>query len=218
MEKICIISANLGGLKPMRGNANQQQSLEHDRFVFTDANFPPRLNAMTTRLQSKIPKFFGWQMAPGYDYYLWMDYSFVLSHVDSLKWFREQCEGYDIVALKHPRRRTIAEEESYVRRMMRAGSGYLLRRYENELLKDQMLEIKLDKGYVDDALLINGVFMYKNIKRVRDALKECWYHASRYTTLDQLAFIYVLRKHGLKINMLPDAFNDCKYLKHGRLR
>lgn len=207
--KIAVISANLGNFD----NTEQHvpQSIPNDYFLFTDENFPPRFKAMTPRLQAKIPKCFGWQMVPDYDYYLWIDADLVLKSPDSLKYFYESCKKYDVVVLKHPRRISIGQEALYLER--NKTSRYLSARYQNELLKEQMAEINADKDFVDDMLFIGTVFMYRNTLKVQKMLKEWWYHISRYHIIDQLAFPYVLKKSGLRINVRDDKYNDCPYLE-----
>ena len=208
--KVALIQANLGGFDhPV---THEPQSVPYDHHMFTDENFPPRTKAMTSRLQAKIPKCLGWQLAPDYDYYLWLDGSFRLSHHDSMKHFLDNCQGHDMVVLKHPNRHSIWEEWRYVRRGM-WQSKYLISKYENELLEEQWLAIHNDKDYKDDILLSGGLFMYKNTPQVQSALKEWWYHIARYLTMDQLAFPYVLKKAGLKLNVLPDNYGHAWYVK-----
>ena len=208
--RIALISANLGGFDKPKPHA--PQSIGYDYFLFTDENFPPRFNAMTPRLQAKIPKFFGWQMVPGFDYYFWIDGNLVLSSPDALKYFFDSCQGYDIVVLKHPRRNNVKWEAGYLRRGLKQQSRYLTGRYENELLEQQMAEINSDKDFVDDLLVSGGIFMYRNTPEVQKMLKEWWYHVSRYLIMDQCSFSYVLKKSGLKINIRPDNIYDCPYL------
>lgn len=210
--KIAMITANLGGFDKTVPHVSQ--SIEYDYFLFTDENFPPRFKAMMPRLQAKIPKFFGWQMAPGYDYYFWIDGNFTLTNPDSLKYFFDNCHDYDIVVLKHPRRNTVKWEARYLQRGLKQQSKYLVGRYENELLDGQMAEINADKDFIDDLLVIGGVFMYRNTPDVRKMLKEWWYYVSRYLIMDQCSFSYVLKKSGLRINVLPDMYDDCPYLRH----
>src|SRR3989344_702108 len=112
--KIAIISVNLGGFD--KETHHVPQSLAHDYFMFTDENFPPRFNSLTPRLQAKIPKFFGWQLAPGYDYYVWLDGSFTITHPDTIKWLLQNCEGVDFAVFKHDKRQTIAEEAARVKK------------------------------------------------------------------------------------------------------
>ena len=76
-----------------------------------------------------------------------------------------------------------------------------------------MVEITQDKDFVDDMLVIGTVFMYRNTLKVHKMLKEWWYHISRYHIIDQLAFPYVLKKSGLRINARDDKYNDCPYLE-----
>lgn len=215
MPKICVISANLGGFDAP--NENVPQSIAHDYFMFTDENFPPRFNAMTPRLQAKIPKFFGWQLAPGYDYYLWLDGSLSLSNPDSLKYFYDNCQGHDIVVLKHPTRPDIRQEVRYTRKGIKQhgknlGSKYIVARYTNELLKEQYDEIIADKDFKDDLMVNGGVFMYKNSPEVQQMFKEWWYHVSRFIVQDQISFPYVLKKSGIKINVRPDDIRNCPYV------
>lgn len=215
LPKIAVISASLGSYDKVTSYV--AQSIAYDNFLFTDDNFPPRFNAMTPRLQAKIPKFFGWQMVPGYDYYLWLDGSFSLPHIDSVKYFYEMCRGYDIVVFKHNKRPDIRQEARYIRKGIKQagknlGSKYIIARYQNELLAEQMMEIERDKSFKDDLLLTGGVFMYKNTPEVQKMFKEWWYHVSRYIVEDQISFPYVLKKNGLKINVLPLVFSESPYL------
>ncbi|HET7099035.1 MAG TPA: glycosyltransferase domain-containing protein [Patescibacteria group bacterium] len=212
--KIAVITANLGGFdKP---EVFVPQSLVYDYFPFSDENFPPRFKAMTPRLQAKIPKCFGWQMAPGYDYYLWIDGNLALNSPDSIEYFLKNCQGYDVVTLKHPRRPTVWKEARYLEQGLNEQSKYLVERYENELLAEQMAEINSDPDFTDDLLVNGGIFMYRNTPKVQKMLKEWWYHISRYLIMDQCSFSYVLKKSGLKVNVRPDIYNDCPYLRTKR--
>lgn len=215
--KIAVISANLSSMDNVPENV--PQSLPYDMFMYTDKNFPPRFNAMTPRLQAKIPKCFGWQMAPGYEYYLWLDSTLTLSNPDSLKYFYDKCLGYDIVVFKHPKRPDVRQEIRYTRKGIKQngknpGSKYILARYENELLSELTAEIEGDKDFVDKMLVNGGVFMYRDTPAVRQMLKEWWYYISRYIVQDQISFPYVLQKSGIKINVISDAFNEIPYLKY----
>lgn len=209
--KIAVITANLGGMDQLMDH--QKQSMAFDNFVYTDENFPPRFNAMTPRLQAKIPKCFGWQLAPGYDYYLWLDSTMALASPDALQYFYDQCQGYDVVVLRHPTHPNVRQEARYTRKGIKQEARYIVARYKNEFLKEEMDEIEADKEFVDDALVNGGVFMYRNIPEVREMLKEWWYHISRYIIQDQISFPYVLQKSGLRINVRPDVFSNTPYLK-----
>jgi len=208
-----ILQASLGGFdKPIK---HEPQSMEHDYFMFTDENFPPRMHP---RMQAKIPKMFGWQLKPDYDFYMWLDGNLRFKHKDSLKYFYDSCQGYDVVVLQHPQRNTIYWEYRYNWRGLHNNkpSSYLQRRYIGEQLDEQYEVIKSDNDYVDNLLVNGGVFMYRNTEKVHLTLKEWWYHVSRYLIMDQLSWAYVLKKSGLRVNVLNDIFNDCPWIEDSR--
>lgn len=196
------------------------QSIPYEWHISNDTNFAPRSKAMTPRLQARIPKCFGWQMFPGYDFYMWIDGNLQLKHHDSLFHFLEPLmDGYDVVALRHHRRPNIRQEVRYIRKGIREQSKYLIGRYNNELLKEEYAAIQADEDYEDTDLLLSGAFAYRPTPEVQEALKEWWYHISRYHIVDQIGFVYALKKANLKIKMYDDLYNDCWYLgvsRHGR--
>ncbi len=204
--RIAVISANMGNFdKPVE---YVKQSMEYDFHRFTDENFLPRHCSMTSRLQARIPKMFGWEMVPGYDYYLWVDASFSLQHPDSVKWFLEQCDGMDIAVLKHPMRSTIQEEADYLKkRLVEEKKGlkdpYVTNRYENELVDEQLAAIKGDEEYVDNCLYASTALIYHNNKRVENMMRHWWFHTSRYHSVDQLSLPYVIRKSGCSVRIIP---------------
>jgi hypothetical protein len=211
--KICVVSASLGGVDSVHDELHQHapQSVEHDRFTFTDENFQPRDKSMLPRLQAKIPKMFAWQMHPGYDYYVWHDGSIVFRSPDALRFLVEECEGHDIVVFKHPVRPDIRQEYRYTRKGIKQKAKYMLSRFTGEFLQEQYDEILADKEFVDDSLYLGGIFIYKNTPQVQGMLKEWWYHVSRYLIQDQLAFPYVIQKSGIKVKKITHFLKDSQY-------
>lgn len=209
--KIAVLSANLGGFD--KDTEHVPQSIKHTYMMFNYQNFPLRDRAMTPRLQAKIPKCFGWQMLPGHEYYMWLDGNITMSSPDTLKYFYDSCQDYDMVFLKHPKRNTVKWEARYLWRGLKDQSRYIVGRYVHELLDAQMAEINADKDFVDDLLVNGGMFMYRNTPEVRKVLKEWWYHISRYLIMDQCSLAYVLKKSGLKINVRPEVYDNCQYFK-----
>jgi len=205
--KLAIVTANMGSFdKPVD---YVKQSVDYDFYRFTDENFPPRHCSITPRLQARIPKMFGWEMAPGYDYYIWVDASFSLQHPDSVKWFLEQCDGMDIAVLKHPMRNTIQEEADYLKkRLLEEKNGikndlYITKRYENELIDEQLVVIKNDEEYVDNCLYASTALIYHNNDRVINMMKHWWFHTSRYHSIDQLSLPYVIFKAKCAVRVIP---------------
>jgi hypothetical protein len=207
-----VIQASLGGLDNLPQHV--PQTLAYDYHLFTDENFPPRHKVMLPRLQAKIPKMFAWQMVPDYDYYLWLDGNLILNDPNTLQYFHDQIQGYDIVGLKHPRMPNVHQEIRYLRKGLREQSRYLVARYDGEFLKEQTVEIEGDKDWVDDLMIIGGIFMYRNTFQVQEMMKQWWYHVSRYNVQDQISFSYCLRKARLKVKVLDYKYDEWEYIKH----
>jgi len=209
--KVAVLSTSLGSFD--QHVKHTSQTVKADYFTFTDDNYPPRKNSMSPRLQAKIPKMFGWQMKPGYDFYVWLDGNLSLKSPDGVKYLMDK--DYDVVVLKHPDRDTVWWEYRYNWRGLNnnAPSNYLTERYTGEWLDEQIKVIKDDKDYVDDYMVNGGVFMYRNTPKVHEMLKEWFYHVSRYCISDQMSWAYVLKKSGLRVKILPDDYRDCDWLK-----
>ncbi len=207
--KIAVVSANLGSFdKPV---THVPQSVGCDFYHFTDVTFPRRYNSMTPRLQARIPKMFSWQMAPGYDYYLWVDSSCALLHEDSVKWFLERLGDAEIAVFKHPNRSTIQEEADYLKLRLNINCPYITPRYENELIDEQLAEV--DPSL---PLFASTAFIYKNTPEMRAALKEWWYHTSRFHSIDQLSLPEALR--GRSVRVIAESYLKVPYLTYVRKR
>jgi len=212
--KIAILSANLGNFDTTVDPVEQDlpkgvSEIEFHRFA--DENFPP-ITGLTPRLQYRIPKLFGWQMFPGYDYYLWLDGSFSLGRADSASWFLDKCQGHDIVLFKHPWRNTMKKETDHIIAKLAENNSYITSRYKNGLHQEQLIECLADPNFEDKVLYTSTAFMYHNNERVQAAMKFWWYHQSRYFTCDQIVLPYVTFKHKLKVNMIKENQYKIDYL------
>lgn len=205
--KIAVISANLGNFDPTFDHV--LQSVPCDVYYLTDKDYPLRSNAMTPRLQARIVKMFMHQMIPGYDYYLWVDRSCILSNTHSVKWFLDQLGDNDIVVFKHPNRNTIQEEADYLNKRLSIKCGYITPRYENELIDEQLKAVDPEA-----QLYASTAFIYKNSPAVQATMKEWWFHTSRYHSIDQLSFPFVIKD--LKIKVIPDSYMKIPYLEYTR--
>ena len=206
---IGIVSANFGNFeKPVE---HEPQSIKTFNYCITEQNFPLRHNSMTPRLQARIVKTHMWQFAPGHDYYLWIDSSCRLSDKDSVKWFLEKLGDKDITVFKHPRRETVQEEANYLKKRLELENTgkkrkYILPRYENELIDEQLLEVMPIQ-----ELYASTVFIFKNSREVRTAMKHWWYHISRYHSIDQLSLPWCIKD--LKKNVIKENYLECKYIE-----
>lgn len=188
--RIAVITANLGNFDKQIDPV--EQSIPFDFYRFTDENFPPRDKVMTPRLQSRIVKMFGWQMVPEHDVYIWVDSSCALQHKDSVKWLVDQLGEADMAVFKHPDRSSIQQEADYLKHRLSINCPYITPRYKNELIDEQLTEIFDNNYYTDNRLFASTVFIYRKSYVAKRALKEWWYHTSRYHAIDQLSLPYVL--------------------------
>ena len=211
--KVAVLSANLGNFDTLVENVKQElpSNVEVVFHTFTDVDFPPMTVAMAPRMQYRIPKLFGWQMFPGYDYYIWLDGSMSLQNPQSVKWFLGQCRG-DIALFRHPWRKTVKEEVDHIEQKLQQNHKYMVPRYKNGLHKEQYAECLADPKFKDKNLYTSTAFIYKNNKKVREMLKEWWYYSSRYFTCDQVALAYVVHKHELKINVIEENQYNIPYM------
>jgi len=53
-----------------------------------------------------------------------------------------------------------------------------------------------------------------NTPSVQQALKEWWYHISRYHSIDQLSLPWITRDLG--VNVIKEDYLKCKYLEYIR--
>lgn len=212
--KIAILTANLGSFDTSVDPIKQDLPKGVDEIVFhryTDSNFPPA-TGLTPRLQYRIPKLFGWQIFPGYDVYLWLDGSMSFTRPDCLKWFMEKLGDNDIALFKHPWRNSIKEEVDLIEEKLVQRGKYITSRYKNGFHKEQLAECMSDPDFKDTILYTSTAFLYRNNKKVQDAMKMWWFHQSRYFTCDQIVLPYVVFKSGLKVGVINEDQYHIPYL------
>jgi len=217
MSRLLIYTANLDSFDRRQDNEEQLlpegiEAIEYWRC--TDQDFPPRYNAMTPRLQARLVKMLGWQMKPGFDIYLWIDSSCRLSREDSASWFVEQLGNKDVAVFAHNKRQTVQQEADYLKdRLQLEQSGnkqpYVLSRYQNEDIDGQL-------SVVDPSarLYASTAFIYRNSPIVLSALKEWWYHTSRFHSIDQLSLPHAIK--GVSHNVIEQDYLKCPYLEYTR--
>ena len=152
-------------------------------------------------MQAKIPKMLAWEYFPEYDYYIWIDGSVQIINSNFIQNMVNFCAGYEIALIPHKDRKKIRDELEFVTELMRGGSAYLLKRYENELMQEQVNLYTQDKDFIDEKLFVGTVFCYSKelIKSKPEFFKEWYYHCARYSVQDQLSLPYILHKHKIKV-------------------
>lgn len=203
--KVAVISANLGGYDAVAPWPTSVVSADVtvDVHRLDDRSFPGRDLAMTSRLKCGIPKWFGWELFPGYDLYLWVDASRAITP-ETVQWFLDRIGTADLLAFLHPERQTIEAEYAFVKaRLARAGETYLTSRYEGEWLDAQYAAV-CRPWYVDNRLYATTAFLYRPTLAVRRAFQDVFLHKARYLLHDQLSFPFLLREHKVHVRELTE--------------
>jgi len=216
--RVALVSANLGQYDPPVDWPDQivPADVTVDVHRFTDANFPPRPKAMTSRLQCGIPKWCGPDLVRGADVYLWLDASVAPTPI-AVCWFLAHLDCADIAVFQHPARRTIRAEYLFmVSRMARRGEQYLNGRYQGEWLREQHEHIAADPTYWDTRLYASTAFAYRPTAKIRAAFWDIWAAKARWCLHDQLWFPYALTKHACDVNVIPDNYLYCPALCYVR--
>lgn len=219
--KVALISADLGRFRGNPGGGHVQQELPAgwvaDSFFLDDESYPAR-PSLSPRLQAKIPKMLGYEMIPGYDYYIWLDSSFSLADPGAVAWLVQACAGRDMAVFKHPHRGSIREELNYIVEAMSAGDRYLTERYQKEPLREQVALYLADPAFRDDALYAMGAFVYSKemLARPEKNVMPLWYyHNARYSIQDQLSFPYLaagVAGNGFRLATFDAGIFDNRYI------
>lgn len=216
--KLAILQANLGNFDESVDPVEQKFARDDELGIvdysfhrFTDDDFPP-ITGLTSRLQYRIPKMFGWQMYPGYDYYIWLDGGVSLLRSDSAQWYLDQLGKADLAIFSHPNRNTIRKEVEHIEEHLRLGKPYITSRYKNGLHKEQLAVIEADPDYVDDKLYASTTFIYRNNARMQSMLREWWFYQSRYFTCDQVVLPWLLNEWNVKVNVFDEPIYKTGYM------
>lgn len=196
--RICLTTANLASIDGTTKKMPQQYLPESwilDVFQYDDNNFPPRMNALSPRLQAKIPRMLGYELHPGYDCYVWIDGSIILKDQNTIKYLVEGLGSNEMFLFRYPKRNSITEESRYVTDQISAGNEYLKKRYGNEPLLEEIGLYLSDKSFIDNKLFAAGCFVYNKSIIKKAFLSDWFYHNCRYSILDQLSLPYLLHKH-----------------------
>ena len=207
--KVAILTCILGDFDTPVDPVDQDIPATFHRW--TDDNFPP-ITGLTPRMQYRIPKYFGWEMLPEYDYYIWLDGSVTFLRPDCATWYLEQLDDGDIAFFKHPTRRNIRQEVAHIEEHLNLGKPYITARYKNGLHEEQLEVIQADSTFKDSSLWASTAFIYRNIPEVRKFMQEWWYWQSRYYTCDQVILPWLLWKHRLSVKTFDEPLYKSGYL------
>ena len=157
--------------------------------------------AMHPRLRGKMPKMLAWEEHPGYDYYIWMDSSFSLRYNTAIERMVDYCRDTDACFFKHCGRPSVESEVKFVLDLLNDENQYIVDRYKEEKIDEQLKHYQKDKDWIDNFLIECGTFIYsKNVVENREynLMKEWFYHNCLWSIQDQISLPYLLHKFKTK--------------------
>tara|TARA_B100001778_G_C18599516_1_gene636516 strand:- start:1824 stop:2480 length:657 start_codon:yes stop_codon:yes gene_type:complete len=201
MVKVLVTTASFGS--GIHSTWVDQQSSKYDITLnrVSDETDSARPLAMHPRLRAKMPRMLPWEEHPGYDYYIWMDACFSLRYSTAIEKMVDYCRDTDACFFRHSGRSSVESEAQFVLSLLDEGNQYILDRYEEELIFEQLEHYKKDKDWNDNFLIETGTFIFsKNIVENREynLMKEWFYHNCLWSIQDQLSLPYLLHKFKTK--------------------
>jgi len=199
--KTALITACLGGIDLPRNHV--KQNIDVSVFQFDDNNYPPRVS-MKPRIQAKTVRMFGWEFAPGFDYYIWIDSSFRMCKENSTQWLIDMCGDKDIAFFKHPIRNTPQEEKECLEKSM--NEPYISARYKNEIYNPDW--------FGNYTLFATGIIIYKPTDIVKTMMKEWFFQVARYHSNDQLSLSSIVVNMNIPYALIDKNIYRTEYFKH----
>ena len=198
--RIAIVSANINDFDEHQFNL--PNGCKCDMHWYTEKNLPFPLVNLNSRLQGKYIKINTHRFLKNYDAYIWIDGSVEIKDKRFISQIIKKLEGEDVAISIHPERRNVYEEIEYILARIEEGKEYLVSRYANEPLAEELVFYKNNHLPVEYPLYVCRFFARWNNKRVNRIFDDWWNGCLEYSNFDQTMFSYISWKHGLKIGEL----------------
>lgn len=201
--KISLITANIGNIDDI--HEVPEQTIEHERLYFTE-NTTGQSDRMAALYYKTQPHKFS-----DADIFIWIDAKIKITSPD----FIQQCldalgEG-DLAIIKHHERNCVYDEINHILHCMIKGNDYLLQRYKDKPMKEQLGWFER-VGYPKKSGLHDcKIIVARNNFRVKDLLGS-WWGVIRYLNFFDQTTIHVLAwQHDIPITSIifkPGSFED----------
>lgn len=217
--KISILSADIGNLdSPKPGIMKQVLPInwELDYKYINETVLPLRPVSLSPRMQSKIPKMLGFEYTDA-DFIIWLDSAYTIKTDNFVKWMLDHLNylnGGKICLMPHDQRKSIKSELDFVMMLMLRKDPYILNRYFNEPMINQVNTYLNDKTFNDTWLAAAGCFIYHNTLEMQLVMKDWLLECVKWSCQDQFSLPYVLNKHKIIPRWLDHSVWDCPHLQY----
>ncbi|HEY5055924.1 MAG TPA: methyltransferase domain-containing protein [Acidobacteriaceae bacterium] len=214
--KIAIASANLSGIDTGFDPPAQQvpPGWSVELRCFGERDLPPRPLSLSPRTQSKLPKMCGFDWFPDADLIAWVDCAYTVTTAGLAAWLIEQLGDADICLMPHPDRSRLADELSFMTQRMAAGDPYLVSRYADEPMAEQVSSYLSVSGFEDSWLAAAGCFVYRNTPALQAAMKDWLLECIKWSSQDQLSLPITLHRHGIRPKWMDGNIWSSPHLRY----
>lgn len=146
--------------------------------------------AFAARRDAKVPKLLPWVLAPGYDFYIWIDGNRALTmdpRAICSELFRDP--QADLAIFPHPRRSCVYEEAAVV---MRRGLDH------RDLVEAQMRAYRQIGHPAQSGLFACGFFVIRNSTASVRMCLAWWDQVCRFSSRDQLSLPVAIKSTGCR--------------------
>jgi len=209
--RIAVITSNFGNFDLIR--TIPKQSIEYDRFYFTEENSPYPAHTIDNRLKAKIFKIMPHLFLPDYDIYIWVDANVQIKSDKFVAYLSEELLNdksvIDFIISPHPHRDNIYDEAGFIIDSIKKGSKYLRARYSAESIEKEIDHI----GPGLKGLYYCGIFARKNDPIVNQMCENWFMDNILWTNFDQINFVANLYKYHLTVYRINfgDFYNNDFY-------
>lgn len=196
--KVVICSANIGGIDEIHPPVKQLEPYE--LHYFTDQYLPFPLPNLNNRLKGKYFKTQAHRFINA-DIFIWIDGSVEIIDGHFVKWIQMQLSDAEIIAELHHERNNVYDELLCIINGIKSGKGYLMTRYANEPLKQEMDFYREQSMPSSFPLYKCSFFAWKVNDRTKEFFNQWWDMILKFSNFDQTAFSYVSWK--LKVPVKP---------------
>ena len=230
--KVDVITANYGNIDKHILMPTQETSHDISFHMYTDQPchspiwntyqeaFPPA--HFSNRLRAKYFKIMASSMSRHQhaDVIIWIDSQFQILTPMFISWVLEQLGDKDMIVFPHHERNCIYKEQEFITTKMRQQDNYLITRYRNQPIQEQVKYYDLQEYPKDNNLYSCGLFAYRVNDTTRNLMREWWEHNIQWSIQDQLSLPYVMHK----LHFTPATFpcsiignEHFKYVGHQKL-
>lgn len=197
--KIAVVTAVFGGMDDI--SPIPPQSVEYDRFIFTEANSPFPLQGLSDRHKAGYFKLQTHQFLD-HRIIIWLDGNIEVTSPDFIAYLRDQIDFYLMAIGKHPERADAYEEAAHISQQLSKGDKYHTVRYDKSAIEKEGAYYS-SQGYPQGfGLWWCGIFVRWNWIRMNRFFDSWWNQSLRWANFDQNAFSFEVWKRGAGVNTI----------------